>query len=299
MKKALLSLSEKYGAEVIRLREPMSKHTSFKIGGPADAVCIPRNMDEGLAIIDALKTVGVPFMVMGNGSNLLVPDHGLEGAVVKINEGFKGMECVGETIVAEAGVLLSSLSNFALACGLGGLEFASGIPGTLGGAVFMNAGAYDGEMQQVVKSVTVLDKEGRVKVLDRASLSFGYRSSSIQAEGSVVLRAELQLQVSSPEVIKAFIDDLTQRRTSKQPLELASAGSVFKRPVGHYAGKLIEDAGLRGLRYGDAQVSEKHCGFIVNLGNASYNDVTTLIRTVQKIVRDTFGVALETEIRIL
>jgi UDP-N-acetylmuramate dehydrogenase len=292
-------LKLKYGDDVIQQSERMSGHTSFKIGGPAEVMCIPESVDQLLSLVSDLKVQKMPILFMGNGSNLLVPDHGIRGAVVKICEGFKTAQVAGVTIVAEAGCLLSSLSTLALENSLTGLEFASGIPGTLGGAVFMNAGAYGGEMQHVIKSVTVMDSQGQVVVLSREKLEFGYRWSNIQEQGAVVLSAVIELTRGDVEVIKETLKDLTYKRTSKQPLELPSAGSVFKRPVGYYAGKLIEDAGLRGLRHGDAQVSDKHCGFIVNLGHSNYKEVTELIKTVQKVVLDTTGVVLETEIRIL
>jgi len=299
MREALNQLKLKYGDTVIRESEPMSGHTSFKIGGPAEVLCIPEGVDQFLSLMADLRDYNMPVLVMGNGSNLLVPDHGIKGAVVKICEGFKMAHVSGDHIVAEAGCLLSSLSTLAVDHSLTGLEFASGIPGTLGGAVFMNAGAYGGEMQHIIKSVTIMDTQGLLKTLEQEELQFGYRWSNIQEQGAIVLRAELQLAHGDQTLIKETLKDLTFKRTSKQPLELPSAGSVFKRPVGYYAGKLIEDAGLRGLRHGDAQVSEKHCGFIVNLGHSSYKEVTELIKTVQKVVLDTTGVVLETEIRIL
>lgn len=292
-------LQHKYGENVIRTNEPMSRHTSFKIGGPADLLCMPVGENQFFELMEDLKQLKLPVMLMGNGSNLLVPDAGIRGAVVKVCEGFKQARVEGETLIAEAGCLLSSLSSMALEHGLTGFEFAGGIPGTLGGAVFMNAGAYGGEMQQVIKSVTLMDKNGKKITLSRSEIEFGYRWSSIQEQGGAVLSAEIALAYGDVSVIKETIQELTFKRTSKQPLELPSAGSVFKRPVGYFAGKLIEDAGLSGLRYGDAQVSSKHCGFIVNLGKSNYKEVTELIKTVQKVVLDTSGVVLETEIKIL
>ncbi len=288
-----------YGEATVKINEPMSLHTSFKIGGPAQVLLIPKGPEELRSLLEQITLADVPYMIMGNGSNLLVPDVGIKGAVVKLCEGFKKSRVEGGFIVAEAGCLLSSLSNLALDASLTGLEFASGIPGTLGGAVFMNAGAYGGEMQHIVSSVTVLDKTGQMLTLKRSELEFGYRWSSIQDKGYIVIEATLNLSIGDLEEMKKKLKELTEKRTSKQPLELPSAGSVFKRPVGFFAGQLIEEAGLRGLRHGDAQVSTKHCGFIVNLGKSNYEEVTKLIRTVQKIVYDQFGVRLETEIHIL
>lgn len=277
----------------------MKQHTSFKIGGPADLLITPDSLDEIQHTYAVLRGRGVPITLMGNGSNILVSDQGIRGAVVKISDTFKGIERQDNVIVAQAGALLSTLANRALAEGLGGFEWASGIPGTVGGAIFMNAGAYGGEMKDVVHAVTVLNQDGHVLRLTSDQLTFGYRSSSVQDRDLVVLSVEIALTPQNPAEIKALMDDLNEKRTTKQPLSLPSAGSTFKRPEGYYAGKLIEDSGLRGLRYGDAMVSDLHCGFVVNVGEATCAQVLTLIQTIQKIVFDLQGVSLHPEVRLV
>ena len=292
------TLKERLNPEIVYIDEPMNKHTSFKIGGPADVLVMPENVDEVREVMEICKDNACPFHIVGNGSNLLVGDDGIRGVVLKLSENFSGVKIEGERVVAQSGILLSKLSNRVVEKSLGGFEFASGIPGTIGGAVFMNAGAYGGEMKDVVREVTVLTRDGDVKTLSNDELEFGYRRSAIQREKHIVLEVALELKEKPYNDIKSIIDDLTQKRTSKQPLSLPSAGSTFKRPEGYYAGKLIDDAGLRGVRYGDAQVSEKHCGFIVNRGSASSSDVLKLISLVQKVVFDQFGVELEPEVRL-
>lgn len=287
------------GKEAVIRQASMKAHTSFRIGGPADVLITPRSLEEIVQTYAILKRGQVPVTLMGNGSNMLVSDAGISGAVVKISDTFKAIKRQGTTLVAEAGALLSTLANMALAEGLGGFEWASGIPGTVGGAIFMNAGAYGGEMKDVVSAVTVLTPDGQVIRLDKEELDFGYRTSSVDKNGYVVLGVEIDLEEKPVDEIKALMDDLNAKRTSKQPLNLPSAGSTFKRPEGYYAGKLIEDAGLRGLRFGDAMVSDLHCGFVVNVGEASCEQVLTLVRTIQKIVLDIHGVALHPEIRLV
>jgi len=292
------ALSEFYESQQLLLNEPMSRHTSFKIGGNAKILAIPNTSEQIAKTIDFCKTAGHPFFIMGNGSNILVDDDGIDALVIKISEAFSDVIIDGDTVIAEAGVLLSKLSKIVMRESLQGFEFASGIPGTIGGAVFMNAGAYGGEMKDVVLWADVLTTEGEIVRIDKSELHFDYRTSIVREKGWIVLKVALQLDKGEFEIIKEITNELTKKRVSKQPLDLPSAGSTFKRPTGYYAGQLIEDAGLRGLRHGDAQVSEKHCGFIVNLGDATCEEVMDLIAVVQKVVLDTFGVQLEREVRI-
>ncbi|MGX8797432.1 UDP-N-acetylmuramate dehydrogenase [Fusibacter sp. JL298sf-3] len=282
----------------ILLNEPMSKHTSFKIGGPAKAIILPENARQIADAIRVCKALEEPYHIMGNGSNILVEDEGIAAIVIKITDRMSAVTIEEDFVTAQAGVLLSTLSKKIMAASLKGFEFASGIPGTLGGAIFMNAGAYDGEMKDVVKWVDVLTKSGEIVRLQNGDLQFGYRTSAVRENDYVVLCVGIQLAHGSIEVIKEITEELTEKRTSKQPLNYPSAGSVFKRPEGFFAGKLIDDAGLRGLRHGDAQVSDKHCGFIVNVGQATCKEVMDLISVVQKVVKDTFDIALEREVRI-
>jgi UDP-N-acetylmuramate dehydrogenase len=291
-------LLKKINSERVYIDEPMNKHTSFKIGGPADVLVLPETIEDVRSVMEVCGKEACPFHVVGNGSNLLIGDDGIRGVVLKLSENFSGVEIEGTQVRAKSGILLSQLSSKVVEKSLGGFEFASGIPGTIGGAVFMNAGAYGGEMKDVVKEVTVLTRDGQVRTLTNDELEFGYRMSAIQKDKHIVLEVLLELEERPYEEIKQRIDELTEKRTSKQPLNLPSAGSTFKRPEGYYAGKLIDDAGLRGVRYGDAQISEKHCGFIVNRGCATSADVLRLIGLVQKVVHDQFGVMLEPEVRL-
>lgn len=283
----------------VMVDEPMKRHTTFKIGGPADLLVEPSSIEEVEGVLNICRSEDIPVTVIGNGSNLLVRDGGIRGVVVKIAELLSDVSVYEEKIVAEAGALMSKISSKALEHSLGGFEFASGIPGTIGGAVTMNAGAYGGEIKDYVSAVTCIDSEGQVKEYSGEEMAFGYRKSLVQVEGLVVLRVEISLNRGDRDEIKSKIDDYTERRTSKQPLHLPSGGSTFKRPEGHFAGKLIEDAGLRGLRHRNIQVSEKHCGFVVNLGESKAEDVLNLIGVVQKTVYDKFGIQLEPEIRII
>lgn len=283
----------------ILIDEPMKNHTTFKIGGPADIMIIPSNEEKLIASIKFCRENNIDFLIMGNGSNLLVKDGGIRGVVIKVNEGFNDITVNGDTIYCQAGALLSTASKVALKHSLKNFEFASGIPGTIGGAITMNAGAYGGEMKDVVSKVKVLDKNNEVKEYKNEEMDFRYRNSRVWDEGLIVLGVELQLENGDYSTIDDIINDLTYKRTSKQPLELPSGGSTFKRPEGYFAGKLIEDAGLRGLRYGGAQVSEKHCGFVVNVDNATCKDVLHLVSVIQKVVKDKFDVELEMEIKPL
>ncbi len=283
----------------ILINEPMKNHTTFKVGGPADIVIIPQNEDELIESVKICRENNIEFLIMGNGSNLLIRDGGIRGVVIKINEGFNKIKIDGNKIYCEAGALLSLTSRKALKESLKGLEFAFGIPGTIGGAVTMNAGAYNGEMKDVVSKVRVLDSENIIKEYTNEEMNFRYRNSKVLDDDLIVLGVELDLEKGIKSEIEDRMKELTYKRTSKQPLELPSGGSTFKRPEGYFAGKLIDDSGLRGLKYGGAQVSEKHCGFIVNFNNAKCRDILELIKVVQKVVKDNFNVELETEIRLL
>ena len=285
--------------ENIHLQEPMSGHTTFKVGGPA-ACLIELEREEQLCNIQRyLSLVEVPFFVLGNGSNVLVSDEGYPGVVLQIGEKMGGIRVEGTRIVAQAGALLSQVARAALSQELTGLEFASGIPGTVGGGVVMNAGAYGGEMKQVVTKVRVVNQSGEIMELDNSTMEFGYRYSTIRNKPFVVTEVTFQLKEGKAEEIKAVMDDLAARRREKQPLEYPSAGSTFKRPEGYYAGELIMNAGLRGYRIGGAQVSDKHCGFIVNMGNATATDIMDVIRDAQDCVKEKFNVDLEPEVVFL
>ena len=287
------------GEERIKLNEPMKNHTSFRVGGPADILVCPESLEQLTETVRECRRNNVPFYIEGNGTNLLVTDKGIRGVVIKTCGSLCDVKVEGDTILAECGALLSKVAKTALEHGLAGLEFASGIPGTLGGAVCMNAGAYGREIKDVVVRTEYLDGDNEIKVMTGEQHEFAYRSSRIQKEGGIVLRTVMKLDRGEYGAIKELMDDLNRRRKEKQPLELPSAGSVFRRPEGHYAGKLIEDCGLKGFSIGGAQVSEKHCGFIVNRGNASAADIIKLINHIKDCVRSKYGVSLETEIKIL
>lgn len=280
-------------------RELMSRHTTFRIGGPADHFLLPQDAEELGKIIQVCQREQIPWAIMGNGSNLLVSDQGYRGVVIQIYRNMAQVSIEGCRIRAQAGALLISLSKKAMESSLTGLEFAGGIPGTLGGAVAMNAGAYGGEIKDVLQEVKVLDPSGRVFTLPADQLEMGYRTSVIKTKGYIVLEAVLSLDPGDTGEIRAVMQDLAQKRAERQPLEYPSAGSTFKRPQGHFAGKLIMDAGLKGYRVGDAQVSEKHCGFVVNRGHATCADVLAVMEHVQKEVREQFHVKLEPEVRFL
>ena len=282
----------------IKKNELLKNHTSFKIGGPADEFCEVHNEEEIKELIKYAKEKVIPYTIMGNGSNLLVGDKGIRGLVIKLAKGFENIEVIGDKIIAKSGILLSRLSNAAFENGLSGIEFASGIPGTLGGAVYMNAGAYGGEMKDVIEKVTYLSN-GEIKTAEKGELDFGYRHSRFTGTEDIILSAELQLKKADKTEIRAMMDDFKERRCSKQPLSMPSAGSTFKRPEGYFAGKLIEDAGLKGKAIGGAQVSEKHSGFVVNTGDATAQDVLDLIKFIQDTVYEKFGVKLETEVKML
>ena len=295
----LKKLIEIAGSEQVCTDEPMKQHTTFRIGGRADYFVSPTETEQIRKVIELCRRENMPWYVIGNGSNLLVSDHGFRGVIIRLFKNYAGLRIEGEQIFVQAGALLSRTANAALQEGLTGFEFAAGIPGTIGGAMVMNAGAYGGEMKDITESVTVLTPEGELLTLKREELEMGYRTSLIARKGYLVLEAVLKLTRGNQEQIKEKMADLRQRRISKQPLEYPSAGSTFKRPQGYFAGKLIMDAGLRGFQVGGAQVSEKHCGFVVNTGDATAEDVLELIRQVSATVRALEGVTLEPEVRLL
>lgn len=285
--------------ERIKADELMKLHTTFRIGGPAKYFVIPETKEEVKEIIACCKNADMPYYILGNGSNLLVSDKGYEGVVIQIFKNMNQITLDGDTITSQAGAILSSVANKALDAGLTGFEFAAGIPGTLGGACVMNAGAYGGEMKDVLVSVTVLTPEGDFLTIPKEELELGYRTSIIAKKNYIVLEAKIKLTKGEKEAIKARMDELKVQRTTKQPLEYPSAGSTFKRPVGYFAGKLIQDAGLRGFQVGGAQVSEKHCGFVINKDQATAADVAELMRQVSLKVKEQFGVELEAEVKRL
>lgn len=292
-------LATKISESNIKENEYMSNHTTFKIGGQAELFVAPTTAEELVYAIKVCKEHQVPYYIIGNGSNLLVPDEGLEGVVIEVYKNLNTIEIENGVITAYAGALLSKIAQTALDNSLTGFEFAHGIPGTLGGAVAMNAGAYGGEMKDVLLEATVIDEEGEVQILSLEELNLGYRTSIVSQKGYTVVAAKIKLEMGEVETIKAYMKDLAGRRRDKQPLEYASAGSTFKRPEGYFAGKLIMDSGLRGYQIGGAQVSDKHCGFIINTGNATCKDVKDLIAHVQKEVKNQFGVELETEVKMI
>lgn len=283
----------------ILIDEPMSRHTTFRVGGPADFFVTPKAKEEVRDVIRICKEAGMPYYIIGNGSNLLVSDAGYRGVVVQIYKKMNEVKVEGDLVKAQAGALLSGIAAKALGAELSGFEFASGIPGTIGGACVMNAGAYGGEMKDVLESVTVLTGEGKIIELGRNELELGYRTSVIAKKGYIVLGAVLKLERGDGEKIKTYMDELKEKRVTKQPLEYPSAGSTFKRPKGYFAGKLIEDAGLRGFQVGGAQVSEKHCGFVINRNHATAADIMELMRQVQIRVKENSGVDLEPEVKRL
>ncbi|HSL94290.1 MAG TPA: UDP-N-acetylmuramate dehydrogenase [Bacillota bacterium] len=284
---------------VLIFDEPMSRHTSFRVGGPADALFVPRDLGELKRCLRETHELGLPVTIIGNGSNLLVCDGGIRGLVIKLSGTLDWIHISASRVRAGCGVLLSTLAYKTVEAGLGGLEFAAGIPGTLGGGVIMNAGAYGGEMKDVVTSVRALLPTGKECEFSAAEMNFGYRCSSMQNSGMYVLEVVMELKPSNKEESMAIIRELNDRRKAKQPLALPSAGSVFKRPVGYYAGPLIESAGLKGVRIGDAEVSTLHANFIVNVGNASAADVLALIAHVKDTVYREFGVSLEQEVKVI
>ena len=286
-------------AKELLLEEPMAKHTSFRIGGPADVLAQPADEAELAALLKRAGEHAVPVTLVGNGSNLLVRDKGIRGLVIKLSNSFSSITVDGNVMTFGSGISLAMASKKAASLSLSGLEFAVGIPGTIGGAVYMNAGAYDGEMAKVVRSVRVMDREGKISELKASELAFAYRHTALQNSGWIVISVTVALQPGEAESIAAKMADFSQRRISKQPLELPSAGSMFKRPPGYFAGTLIEQTGLKGYTVGGAQVSQKHAGFVVNVGGATAKDVLQLISDVQSKVFAAHGVRLEPEVLVL
>lgn len=287
------------GEENVEAGVLMSNYTSFKVGGPADFLVTPRSITEISNVINCCNKNDVSFFVMGNGSNLLVKDSGYRGVVIQLNEKFGDFTIEDKTVRAQAGVKLTRLAKAACEASLAGLEFASGIPGTLGGAVTMNAGAYGGEMSQVVASAVLMDRQGGLHTFYAGQMEFDYRESIIEKKDYIFLEAFLQLKEGDKEQMQRHMQELVLKRRQCQPLEFPSAGSTFKRPTGYYAGKLIMDAGLAGYRVGDAQVSPKHCGFVINLGNATAENIITLMDEVTDRIYNKYGVILEPEVKIL
>ncbi len=284
--------------ETVFFDEPMKKHTTFKIGGNADIFVVPKSIDEIKKVISLCKEQSIPYYVIGNGSNILVGDKGFKGVIIQVFKNWSDINICENAIQAQSGASLTSVSKKALDFSLNGLEFAAGIPGTVGGGVCMNAGAYGGEMKDVVSKITVL-KDDKVLELSNQDACFEYRNSRILKEKMIVLSVEFSLENGNFEEIKEKMTQFNRLRSEKQPIDFPSAGSTFKRPEGHFAGKLIMDSGLRGYTVGGASISEKHCGFVINKNNAKAKDVVTLIEDVKNIVNDKFGVVLEPEIRFI
>jgi len=297
--KIIERFSNLLGNEKVRINEPMNRHTTFRIGGPADYFLLPSSSEEVKGILEICKEESLQYFILGNGSNLLVSDEGYRGVIIQLYRNYGGLTVEGTEIRAGAGVLLSQIAAAARNESLTGFEFAGGIPGTLGGAVVMNAGAYGGELKDVLKEAVVMDREGNIFTVPVEKLAMGYRTSLVKTAGYLVLEVVISLKKGSQEEIRDTMKDLADRRISKQPLEYPSAGSTFKRPEGYFAGKLIMDAGLRGYQVGGAQVSEKHCGFVINKGNATAADVCRLMADVQAKVQEQFGVTLEPEVKFL
>ncbi len=292
-------LSDLTTPEQVQTAVPLSGMTTMHVGGPADVVVTPYGLEETKKVIGRLIEEDVPWVVLGRGSNVLASDIGYDGVVVRIAENLQNLRMEGNTLIAQAGATLTSIARWAGAKGFAGMEFASGIPGTLGGGIYMNAGAYGGEMKDIVTKVRVLDMTGQVIELSNEEMQFGYRYSILQKKTWVVLEAELQLTKDNPEAIKARMKELAHKRREKQPLDEYSSGSTFKRPEGHFAGALIEQAGLKGYAVGGAKVSEKHAGFVINTGEANCREVVELIHQIMVKVKETSGVELEPEVRYL
>lgn len=294
----LTELENIMAGSAIFMEEPMKKHTTFRVGGPADVLVQPE--ETALAAILALcRQYHVPYSFIGNGSNLLVGDKGIRGVVIEMTDPMGNIEVQGTRITAQAGAMLSKIANTAASNGLGGMEFAAGIPGSVGGAVVMNAGAYGGEMKDIIERVYVLDENGAQLELDRDALDLGYRHSCIPDKKYIVTKVVLELVPRDEAEIRSKMKELNEKRAEKQPLQYPSAGSTFKRPEGYFAGKLIMDAGLRGYQVGGAQVSEKHCGFVINKGDATAADICQLMRDVADKVQAQFGVVLEPEVKMI
>lgn len=293
---ALIQLTEEKN---VLTDEPLKNHVTFRVGGAADYFVSPESAEEVQKIILLCKEAGMPYYILGNGSNLLVSDQGYRGVIIQIYKSMSEISVKGEFVTAQAGALLSAIAAKAAGESLAGFEFASGIPGTIGGAAVMNAGAYGGEMKDVLEQVTVLTKEGELLTIPREELNMGYRTSKVAKNQYIVLEVVIHLAHGEQEKIREKMNELKEKRTTKQPLEYPSAGSTFKRPEGYFAGKLIEEAGLRGFQVGGAQVSEKHCGFVINKDNATASEVRELLRQVSERVKANSGVTLEPEVKML
>jgi len=283
----------------VHFDEPMSVHTSFHIGGPADVLVVPADREDLRKVLCIAREEKTPLTVIGNGSNLLVRDKGIRGIVLKLGNALKNWDQNGNVFIFDSGVSLAQCCRIIGDAGYTGMEFAVGIPGSLGGAVFMNAGAYDGEMKDAVVSVEVMTRAGEVKTLGSEELQFAYRHSALQASDVIVLAVRLQVKEGDKAAIRAKMDDFSQRRVSKQPLDMPSAGSTFKRPEGHFVGQMVEESGLKGFRIGGAEVSVKHAGFIVNADHATAKDVLQLIGYIEKIILENYNVALVPEVLVL
>lgn len=283
----------------IRINELMNKHTTFKIGGPVDVMVLPRDREEITRVVTVCREDNLAFFVLGLGSNILVRDKGFRGVVIKLGNSLKNVQILGEEIYAEAGIRLSELSRRAASHSLSGLEFAEGIPGSLGGAVVMNAGAYDGEMKDVLISVEAITPLGQIELFNNEEMGLAYRKSIFQHNGYIVVSARMKLKSGNMENIQGKMRELAHKRREKQPVEYPSAGSAFRRPDGFYVGPMIEKLGLKGYQMGGAQVSTKHAGFIVNAGNATAHDVLQLIKYIQNQALDQFGVDLQPEIMVI
>ena len=287
------------GEDYVLQDEPMKKHVTFKVGGPAAFYVKPQSAEQIRELVALHKAEGRPYFLLGKGSNLIVKDEGYQGTVIEVLNGMSDFELIGTHLKADAGIMLGKIASVLLEAGLGGFEFAYGIPGTLGGAVVMNAGAYGGEIKDVIVNATVMDQDGKVFTLDKDQLELGYRTSVIARKHLIVLGAELAFYLDKKEIIEEKMNDFSSRRKEKQPLNFPSAGSTFKRPEGYFAGKLIQDAGLKGYQVGGAMVSEKHSGFVINTGDATCADILQLIADVKRIVFEKFGVMLEEEVKVL
>lgn len=282
----------------IKLNEPMSKHTTFGIGGKADCFVQPKNVEELQKVVKILNTYNLPIFILGGGANLLVRDKGIRGVVIS-TLGLKNIECEGSKIIVDSGVSIARVAQFAIKHGLSGMEELSGIPGSIGGGVFMNAGAYGGEMSHIVETVIACDLKGNLKKYNNSDINYNYRRSIFMDSGDIIVNVTLNLKNGNATEIKQKVIEYNNRRREKQPLEKRSAGSTFKRPEGHFVGKMIEELGLKGFAVGDAKVSTKHAGFLINDGNATCNDMLTLIHEIQKRVKDTYEVDLYTEVQLV
>lgn len=291
-------LKERFPEIAILVEEPLANYTFTKTGGAADLLAFPKNAEETKALVDACRELAIPWMVLGNASNLIVKDGGIRGLVIMLTD-MTEVTVEGNLVTAEAGAKLIDTTYVALDADLTGFEFACGIPGSVGGAVFMNAGAYDGEISDIFESCDLLLASGEIKTLTKEDMAFSYRHTAVQDMQAIILRARFRLAPGDHEQIGKRMTELTDLRLLKQPLEYPSCGSVFKRPKGHFTGKLIQDAGLQGLKWGGAQISEKHAGFIVNVDNATATDYLELIAHIQAVIKEKFDVTLETEVRII